>query len=61
MKPTDLIIWAVSIFVALSIISELGVQDWIAKHLFNRTSRRDLEKRIANLEKKISQMEKEKD
>ena len=58
MTPDRLIDWAISVTICVFILSATGVQDWIAKLLGSKHSRKELEQKIASLECRIEKLEK---
>ena len=58
MDPVDVIIWAVCIGVGWLIFSSLtGADDWLRSR-FGKANTRDLEKRVAALEKRLDEIDK---
>ena len=58
MTPDRLIDWAISIAVCIFILSVTGIQDWIARCLGSRHTKKDMEEKIASLESRIEKLEK---
>jgi len=58
MTPDRLIDWAISIVICVMILSATGIQDWIAKLLGSKYSKKELEEKVASLESRIEQLEK---
>ena len=58
MTPERLIDWTISIAICLMILSVTGIQDWIARLLGRKVSKKKLEENIASLESRIEQLEK---
>lgn len=58
MSPFDLIIWAICILVAGSILSGLGIQNWVARNILKRPGKEDLEKKVSELEQRVQELEK---
>jgi hypothetical protein len=58
MTPDRLIDWTVSIVICVTILSFTGIQDWIAKLLGSKYSKKELEEKVASLESRIEQLEK---
>jgi len=57
MQPFDLIIWSICILISASILSELGIQDWIATNIFRKEPKGDLKKKVEELEERIDRLE----
>jgi hypothetical protein len=58
MTPERLIDWSISIVICVMILSITGIQDWIAKLLGSKYSKKELEEKVASLESRIEQLEK---
>ena len=58
MTPDKLIDWSVTIVICLAILSITGIQDWIAKLLGSKYSKKELEEKGGFLENRIAQLEK---
>ena len=58
MTPDRLIDWAISVAICVLILSATGLQDWIAGLFGSKSTRKDLEEKIATLESRIEQLEK---
>jgi hypothetical protein len=58
MTPDKLVDWGISVAICIIILSVTGIQDWIARLLGSRHTRRDLEEKITSLESRIEKLEK---
>lgn len=58
MTPDKLIDWAVSIFICVMILSWTGIQDWIAKLLGSKYTRKEMEEKVTALEQRLEKLEK---
>ncbi len=59
MSPDRLIDWAISVAICIFILSATGIQDWIAGLFGSKRTRKDLEEKIAALESRLEQLEKQ--
>ena len=58
MTPDKLIDWTITIVICIAILSATGIQDWIAKLLGNKYTKKELEEKVASLESRIEKLEK---
>ena len=58
MSPDRLIDWAISVAICIFVLSATGIQDWIAKLLGSKHTRKELEEKIVSLESRIEKLEK---
>lgn len=58
--PFELVTWAIAIVIAWTILSAIGVDDWVKKLVGKRGSSDEMEAKIEALEKRITQLEEDK-
>jgi len=61
MTPDKLIDWSITIVICIAILSATGIQDWIAKLLGNKYTKKELEEKLSSLESRIEKIEKSQD
>jgi len=58
MTPDKLIEWCFTIVICVMVLSITGIQDWVAKLLGSKYSKKELEAKVAALESRIEKLEK---
>jgi len=58
MTPDKLIEWCFTIVICVMVLSVTGIQDWVAKLLGSKYSKKELEAKVAALESRIEKLEK---
>lgn len=58
MTPDKLIEWSFTIVICVMVLSVTGIQDWVAKLLGSKYSKKELEEKVAALESRIEKLEK---